>query len=67
MEPESRKYLYDMRQAARLLVRFSEGRTFEEYIADPMLRSAVERQFEILGEALAQLHRHDPERCVRLA
>lgn len=66
MEPDSCKYLYDMRQAARLLVRFSEGRTFEEYIADPMLRSAVERQFEILGEALAQLHRHEPETSLRI-
>lgn len=52
MEPESRKYLYDMLEAARLLLRFSNGKTFEEYRVDPMLRSAVERQFEVLGEAL---------------
>jgi uncharacterized protein with HEPN domain len=66
MEPESRKFLYDMREAARLLARFSEGKTFEEYTGDPMLRSAVERQFKILGEALAQLNRHDPETAKRV-
>ncbi len=66
MELESRKYLYDMSQAARLLVQFSEGRTFQEYIEDPMLRSAVERQFEILGEALSQLNRRDPATAKRI-
>jgi uncharacterized protein with HEPN domain len=66
MEPESRKYLYDMSQAAHLLLQFSEGRTFEEYTENPMLRSAVERQFEILGEALSQLNRRDPETARRI-
>ena len=49
---ETRKYLYDIQQAAMLIARFADGRTFDEYLADVMLRSAVERQFEIIGEAM---------------
>lgn len=55
-----------MREAARLLASFSDGKTYEDYTADAMLRSAVERQFEILGEALAQLSRRDPELADRI-
>jgi len=67
MRLEARKYLFDMQQAAELIVRFTKGRTFENYGADPMLRSAVERQFEILGEALGKLKKHDPELAGRLS
>jgi uncharacterized protein with HEPN domain len=48
------------------LLRFTEGKTFEEYSADPMLRSAVERQFEIIGEALTQFQRRDPVTAKRV-
>ena len=40
-----------MPEAARLIIEFTEGRTFSELLANAMFRSAVERQFEILGEA----------------
>ncbi|WP_067073184.1 HepT-like ribonuclease domain-containing protein [Methanoculleus horonobensis] len=57
---EARKYLYDIAEAAKYIAQFTAGRTYEEYHADPMLRSAVERQFEIIGEALNQLLRQEP-------
>jgi uncharacterized protein with HEPN domain len=60
MRIESKKYLYDIAQAAKLGLGFIAGKTFADYSADPMLRSAVERQLEIVGEALAQLARTDP-------
>ncbi len=60
MRLEAKKYLYDIKQAADLLLRFSRGKTFVEFTADPMLRSAIERQFEIVGEALNQLSKIDP-------
>ena len=52
---EARKYLYDITAAAEYIAQFTAGRTYEEYHTDPMLRSAVERQFEVIGEALNQL------------
>ena len=60
MQPDSRKYLFDIRRAARLIAGFCSGRTFEDYVADDMLKSAVERQFGIIGEALARLAKTDP-------
>jgi uncharacterized protein with HEPN domain len=54
-----RDLLNDIRDAAELIRRFTAGRTLEEYSADVLLHSAVERQFTILGEALAQLYRVD--------
>ncbi|MDD3856732.1 MAG: DUF86 domain-containing protein [Methanoculleus sp.] len=57
---EAQKYLYDVAGAADYIAQFTAGRTFEEYRNDPMLRSAVERQFEIIGEALNQLLRREP-------
>lgn len=61
MQLEAKKYLFDIKQSADLLLRFSRGKTFAEFTADPLLRSAIERQFEIIGEALNQLSRIDPE------
>ena len=57
---KGRKYLYDIAEAADYIAQFTDGRTYEEYHTNPMLRSAVERQFEIIGEALNQLLRREP-------
>lgn len=46
MRLEAKKYLYDMQQAAKLLTDFTSDRSFDDYRRDPMLKSAVERQFE---------------------
>lgn len=44
-------YLLDMLTAAEAVASFVAGRTREDYGRDLMLRSAVERQVEIIGEA----------------
>ncbi len=44
-------WLLDMLIAARAVVSFVANRTYEQYTADLMFRSAVERQVEIIGEA----------------
>jgi uncharacterized protein with HEPN domain len=51
---EVKKYLFDIDQSCDLILQFTVGITFTQYTTNPMLRSAVERQFEIIGEALVQ-------------
>ena len=55
------KYLWDVQQATERIPRFTTGRSFDDYLADEMLSAAVERQFEIIGEALVGLRRIAPE------
>jgi uncharacterized protein with HEPN domain len=62
-----RAYLFDIAQACTLLRQFTTGKTFTDYTTDPMLRSAVERQFEIIGEALTQALRLDPHLADRIS
>ena len=59
MRLEARKYLHDIQRAVELLEEFTVGKTFADYKLDAMLRAAVERQFEVIGEAMAQLARLD--------
>jgi uncharacterized protein with HEPN domain len=52
MEIEVRKYLYDIQQACRLILDFTQGQTFTAYQSNPMMKSAVERQFITVGKVL---------------
>ena len=59
MPPEVRKSLFDMQNAALGIDLFMQGKTLEDLEEDLMLRLAVERQFEIIGEALNRLRKTD--------
>jgi uncharacterized protein with HEPN domain len=60
MQRDARVYVADALAAGDLIASFTAGRSLASYESDEMLRSAVERQFEIMGEALRRLTELDP-------
>lgn len=67
MPRDPRAHLWHARSAAALVVDFVADRSWADYEADPLLRSGVERQFEIVGEALSQLGRDAPDLAQQVA
>ena len=67
MRLEIKKYLYDIQYTIRLLREFTGDKKFADYERDTMMRSAVERQFEIIGEAMAQLAKLDSALASRIS
>ena len=59
MRRDPKSLLWDAQQAAEVIAAITAGKSFDEFDRDIVLRSAIERQFEIIGEALAQLVRLD--------
>lgn len=58
---DHRAYLWDIAEACRHILAFVRGKTLDDYQQDILLRSAVERQLMIVGEALNQAIRLMPE------
>lgn len=61
MLPTSKAHLWDALEACRAVLSFVSGIDVEEFHSNLLVQSAVERQLEILGEALNRLRRTDPE------
>ena len=59
MQRDPRVLLHDVIEALARIRRFIKGRTFADYASDELLRSAVERQLAIIGEALWRLRSID--------
>lgn len=57
-EPE--KYLYDMLSSCEFLIEFTFDKKIDDYINDRAFRSALERELQIIGEALIQLEKLAP-------
>ena len=60
MHYDVKKSVWDAADACKMIQEFAEGYTLETYLSDCRTRSAIERQFEILGEALNRVDDADP-------
>ena len=54
------RYLWDARTAIDDILQFTTGKNRDDYLADRLLQAAVEREFQIIGEAFAGVRRLDP-------
>ena len=66
MQIEAKCLLYDVQQASCRISEFTQGASFSDYQNNAMMRSAVERQFEIIGEAINRLSKVDCQLVSRI-
>jgi uncharacterized protein with HEPN domain len=66
MNNHTRKLLFDVLESAQSICGWCKPRSFVEYGEDRQLRRAVEREFEIIGEALSRLRQYDEETAARI-
>jgi uncharacterized protein with HEPN domain len=63
---DSRSWLWDVIDAARFIERHTHGLTAKDYADNELLRSAVERKFLIIGEAINNFAKAEPELVVHI-
>ena len=61
MQPRAPKLLEDIRSAAAYVRADTQGITLQEFQHNRVLRQAVERNFEIIGEAMRRLEKTTPK------
>jgi uncharacterized protein with HEPN domain len=66
MNNRSNKLLFDVLTACREITSFLTGKTRDDYLKDSLLRRAVERDLEIVGEAMSQLRALDAGTFARI-
>ena len=66
MQRDPRAYLWDAREAALAIQTFTAGMDAATYATNAMAQSAVERKFEVIGEALNQLNKLDATLAARI-
>ena len=66
MRRDARVLLTDIDQAGADIQLFTDGMDSAAYTADARTQAAVERKFEIIGEAVNRLHADQPELANRI-
>jgi uncharacterized protein with HEPN domain len=66
MQREPKAYLWDAHNAVDAIFRFTRDKDYAAFRADELVRAAVEREFEIIGEPLRQLVQVAPEMAAKI-
>lgn len=67
MQRDPRAFLWDVRDAALAIQSFTAGMDSTAYAGNELVQAAVERKFEVIGEALNQLAKLEPSLAARIA
>lgn len=60
MPPKLRVYLRDILSSCEAIAEYVDGKSLEDYLTSRMLRSAVERELILIGEAVNQATKLEP-------
>lgn len=66
MQRDPRAFLWDVREAALAIQSFTAGMDAAGYAGNELVQAAVERKFEVIGEALNQLAKLDATIAARI-
>lgn len=66
MRPDVPKLLEDIRDSCEFILYSASSLTLAEFSKSRTIRQAVERNFEIIGEALKRIERSDPSVIVKV-
>jgi uncharacterized protein with HEPN domain len=61
MQHDLNTYLYDIVACCHNIKQFIKNKDYIDYTKEILIKSAVERQFEIIGEALKRISQEYPE------
>ena len=67
MPRDPRKYLFDMLDSCRFLLELTAEEDVERFTGDRAFRGAVERELQIIGEAMTQLRSLDSATAGRIS
>ena len=66
MQRDPRAFLWDVREAALAIQTFLSGMDAAAFAGSALVQAAVERKFEVIGEALNQLAKQDAGMASRI-
>ena len=61
MENKIKKYAFDIQESINAIQNYIVGLNYDDFLSQRMVRKAVEREFEIIGEAMNRINKIDPD------